>query len=120
MFLSKMPLLIAALLVFSHGLIAQKGPRQPMPVADRVSRTIERLTTELSLSASQAKGIDPVYTWFYTELDQMRSGGERPSPEAREKLTDARNEKLKKILSEEQMKKLLELEAQMRERRPGN
>jgi periplasmic protein CpxP/Spy len=97
--------------------MAQNGPRQPMPVPDRVARTIERLKPELLLTEKQIKEIEPVYTEFFTESDKLRAGGERPSPEARQKLTDARDEKLKKILSEEQFKKLKELEEQMRQQR---
>ncbi|MCU0334429.1 MAG: hypothetical protein MUF62_05180 [Chitinophagaceae bacterium] len=110
---------LAIAILMGTQLLAQDGPRQPMPVADRVARTIERLKPELKLSEAQVKDITPVYTDFYTEMDKLRGGGERPSPEARQKLVDARDEKLKKMLSEEQMKKLKELEEQMRQRRPN-
>lgn len=96
-----------------------QGPQQ-MPIADRVARTIERLKPELSLTDTQVKDMEPVYTDFYTELDKMRAGGERPSPEAREKLINTRDEKLKKILSEDQFKKLKELEEKMRQQRRPN
>lgn len=95
-------------------------PRQPPPIPERVSRTIERLKPELSLTEKQVKDLDPIYTEFYTEMDKMRASGEPPTPEARKKLTDGRDEKLKKVLSEEQMKKLKEIEEQMRQRRPPN
>jgi hypothetical protein len=104
-------------IVFSMTAIAQDGPRQPMPVPDRVARTIERLKPELNLTEPQVKELDPVYTEFYTEMDKLRAGGQQPTPEARQKLTDSRDVKLKKILSEEQFKKLKELEEQMRQQR---
>lgn len=111
--------IVVMALLMGTQLMAQDGPRQPLPVPERVARTIERLKPELNLTEVQVKGITPVYTDFYTEMDKLRGGGERPSPEARQKLVDARDEKLKKILSEEQMKKLKELEEQMRQRRPN-
>ncbi len=117
--MKKMLFLFAAMLTIAAGVQAQNGPRQQMPVEDRVARTIERMTTELSLTEQQAKDMNPVYTSYFTEMDKMRNGGERPTPEARQKLTETRDEKLKKILSEDQMKKLKELEAEMRQRRPG-
>jgi hypothetical protein len=106
-------------IVFSMSAISQDAPRQPMPVPDRVARTIERLKPELNLTEPQAKELDPVYTEYYTEMDKLRAGGQQPTPEARQKLTDARDVKLKKILNEEQFKKLKELEEQMRQRRPN-
>ena len=99
--------------------MAQGPERQPMPVEERVKRTMERLKPELELTEQQEKDMTPVYTTFYTEMDKLRSGGERPTPEARQKVSDARDEQLKKILSEAQMKKLKELEEQMRQRRPA-
>jgi hypothetical protein len=99
--------------------MAQGPERQPMPVEERVKRTMERLKPELELTEQQEKDMTPVYTTFYTEMDKLRSGGERPTPEARQKVTDARDEQLKKILNEAQMKKLKEIEEQMRQRRPG-
>jgi len=99
--------------------MAQGPERQPMPVEERVKRTMERLKPELELTEQQEKDMTPVYTTFYTEMDKLRSGGERPTPEARQKVSDARDEQLKKILSEAQMKKLKEIEEQMRQRRPG-
>jgi hypothetical protein len=76
------------------------------------------LKPELNLTDQQTKDLDPVYTEFYTEVDKLRASG-NPTPEDRQKLMAARDEKLKKILSEEQMKKLKEIEDQMRQRRPG-
>lgn len=113
-------LLLAAGLLVSVATMAQGGggQRQPMTVPERVTRTIERLKPELSLDEKQVKDIEPVYTEFYTEMDKLRGSGQMPSPEQRQKLADARDEKLKKILSADQMKKLKEMEEQMRQRRP--
>jgi hypothetical protein len=113
-------LLMVCGVVLSMSALAQDGPRQPMPVADRVSRTIERLKPELNLTEPQVKDLNPVYTEFYTELDKLRAEGQPPTPEARQKITDARDVKLKKILNEEQFKKLKELEEQMRQQRRPN
>ncbi|HSC54197.1 MAG TPA: hypothetical protein VLC98_11265 [Phnomibacter sp.] len=108
-------------IVLSLSAFSQNGPRQQMPVADRVARTIERLKPELNLTEPQVKEMEPVYTEYYTEMDKLRSAGQPPAPEARQKLTDARDAKLKKILKEDQFKKLKELEEQMRQqRRPNN
>ncbi len=104
--------------VFSISAFAQDAPRQPMTVPERVNRTIERLKPELNLTEQQVKDITPIYTEFYTKMDSLRAGGERPTPEQREKLIGGRDEKLKKAITEEQFKKLKELEAQMRQQGP--
>ena len=93
--------------------------REMPPPAERANRTVERLKPELSLTDAQVKEVTPIYTSFFEGVDALRSGGERPSPEARQKLTEERDAKLKKVLDEAQMKKLKEVEEQMRQRRPN-
>ncbi len=110
-------LLLTCSIIFSMNLMAQQ--REMPPPAERATRTIERLKPELSLTDAQAKSLEPIYTDYFKEMDALRAGGERPSPEARQKLTDDRDAKLKKILDEAQMKKLKELEEAMRQRRPN-
>ena len=110
-------LLLACSVLFSMNLLAQQ--REMPPPAERATRTVERLKPELNLTEAQAKDITPIYTNYFEGMDALRSSGERPSPEARQKLTEERDAKLKKILDEAQMKKLKELEEQMRQRRPN-
>ena len=97
-------------------LMAQGGPQQMDP-AERAKTTVERLKPELSLTEQQEKDITPVYTAYFESFQKMMQSGERPTPEARQKMTTERNEKLKKYLSEEQMKKLAEYEEKMMQQR---
>ena len=113
--MKKLTWLFATIFSFTS-FISLAQPPQQMPVEDRVKRTIDRLKPELSLTDKQVIDITPVYTEYYTEMDKLRAAG-NPTPEDRQKLTAARDEKLKKILSEDQMKKLKELEDQMRQQR---
>ncbi|HMP92922.1 MAG TPA: hypothetical protein PKD90_08635 [Phnomibacter sp.] len=115
--MKKMMTMLAGLLLVAC--LSANAQRPNMTVAERVSRTIERIKPELNLTDKQVKEVEPVYTDFYNKLDAARGDGP-PSPEARQKLTEERNEKLKKILDEAQMKKLAELDAQMRQRGPRN
>ena len=89
---------------------------QQVPPAERAKKTVERLKPELALTELQEKDILPVYTDFYTAMGKLMENG-RPSPEDRQKEIEVRNEKLKKSLSEDQMKKLAEAEQKMREER---
>jgi hypothetical protein len=74
------------------------------------------LKPELTLTEQQQKDMLPVYTEFYTSMKALRDAGQ-PAPEDRQKLLTSRNEKLQKILSADQMKKLAEFEEKMRQQR---
>ena len=100
-------------------LLAQPGTGKQLPVAERVNRTIERLKPELNLTADQVKSMTPVYTAFYTDMDKLRSNDHQPTSAERQKLMTERDDKLKTILTAEQMKKLKELEDEMRKQRPS-
>lgn len=102
----------------SVSFLMAQGP-QGLPPAERAKKTVEKLKPELTLTDQQEKDITPVYTEFYTAMGKLFEAG-RPAPEDRQKLVTERNDKLKKILSEEQMKKLAEAEEKMRaQRRQG-
>ncbi|TAD84166.1 MAG: hypothetical protein EAY75_13575 [Bacteroidetes bacterium] len=118
----KKPVILATLLALTFTItgFAQGPNRQPATVEDRVKRTIHRLKPELELTTQQEKDMAPVYTNFFTEMDNLRGGGGRPSPEARKKIADTRNEELKKILTAAQIAKLKVLESERRQPRRGN
>lgn len=114
--MKKSILMTLLLLVTSFSvLVAQQRPMGTPE--ERAKRTVERIKPDLSLTEQQEKDVVVVYTEFYTTMSKAMESGERPTPEARQKMTDDRNEKLKKVLSEEQMKKLLEGEEKMRQER---
>ncbi|MES2645763.1 MAG: hypothetical protein V4717_02720 [Bacteroidota bacterium] len=114
----KKKLLYSVLALFLAVSISYAQNPQPLP-AERAKKTVERLKQELSLTEQQEKDILPVYTDFYTSMRKLMENG-RPSPEERQKEMEARNEKLRKTLSEDQMKKLAEAEQKMREERRKN
>ncbi|HEY8388368.1 MAG TPA: hypothetical protein VIK74_07175 [Parasegetibacter sp.] len=102
------------------------GGGQNRTPEERAKMTIERMTPELKLNKEQQEKMTAIYADYYKEMSKMREGlpqGERPSPEKMEKITAGRDEKVKTVLSEDQFKKLKEMEAAMRGggggRRPG-
>jgi hypothetical protein len=100
--------------------IAQGGGGRNMDPAERAKSTVERLKPELTLNEQQEKDITPIYAEFYTSLKKIMDSGTRPTAEERQKLLTERNDKLQKVLSEDQMKKLAELEEKMRQERRQN
>ena len=86
---------------------------------ERTEMLVNRLTDSLKLSAAQKGDVNTVYLDFYKAQDKLREGlqpGQRPERADQDKLSEARDAKLKVILKEEQFTKLKEMEAAMRNR----
>jgi hypothetical protein len=113
----KSKIILAAIFAVSSLTTVIAQDRQPVPVEERVKKTIERLKPELTLTEQQEKDLAPVYTDYYNAMTKLREADTRPSPEDRKKLTDDRDEKLKKVLSEDQFKKLKGQEEKMMQER---
>jgi hypothetical protein len=99
---------------------AQQGQGgQRRTAEERTKMTVDRLNDSLKLNAAQKSDVDIVYLQFYKAQDKLRESlqpGQRPERADMDKLTEARDLKLKVLLKEEQYNKLKELEAAMRNR----
>lgn len=96
---------------------AQKG--QPRTPEERTKMTVDRLTDSLKISTAQQTDVNAAYLEYYNAQDKLRAGlapGTRPERADMDKLTEARDAKLKIILKEDQYTKLKEMEAAMRQR----
>lgn len=96
------------------------GRGQNRTPEERAKMTIERISPELNPSKEQLVGLDSVFVKFYKAQGKLREGlqpGERPSREASLKITADRDADLKKVLTEEQFKKLKDREEEMRQQR---
>ena len=125
--MKKMSLLAVAIVAFVVA-YAQPGTGfQRRTVEERVAVIHAKLDSAFKLDTARAAEVDSVFATYYKATDKMReeifASGERPNREAiQEKmhpLTEARDEKLKKILPEAQYeiwKK--EIEPGMRPQRP--
>jgi periplasmic protein CpxP/Spy len=94
---------------------------QRRTIEERVKRVTDTLTTVFKLEKSALDQTSVVFTDYYKAMDKMREGlgqGERPDRAQMEPLQAERDEKLKKILTEEQFKKFKdEIEPALRPRR---
>jgi acyl-CoA reductase-like NAD-dependent aldehyde dehydrogenase len=121
----KMPFLIAALLGAIFTVNAQGGFQRPS-VEERVKTTMQKLES-FNLDDAKKTAIDSIFTQSYKALDAKRDqartnteGGEDRAAirEEMRKLIDERDEKLKKVFTEEQFKKWKEeIEPSMGRRR---
>lgn len=117
----KLKILFFSLFVFAAGMMVQGQGFQRRTVEDRVKRVVDTLTTVFKLEKAVQDQTNTVFTDYYKATDKLREGlaeGERPDRTQMEKLSGDRDEKLKKVLTEEQFKKFKdEIEPALRPRR---
>jgi hypothetical protein len=117
----KSKILLFAMLMFVAVLGSQaqgQGGQRRTP-EERTQMVVTRLTDSLKLTDAQKGDVNKTYLEYYQGQDKLREGlapGTRPERADLDKLTEARDAKLKVILKEEQFTKLKELEAAMRNR----
>ena len=125
--MKKMSLLLIAAVAFAAAYAQPGGGFQRRTVEERVAVIHAKLDSAFKLDTARAAEVDSVFATYYKATDKMReemfASGERPNREAMQEkmhpLTEARDEKLKKILPEAQYeiwKK--EIEPGMRPQRP--
>jgi periplasmic protein CpxP/Spy len=123
----KMLLFSAFALLGCFAVNAQGGGMQRMTVPERVKVVMDKLA-DFKLDKDKTALTDSAFTSFYTGqqkmMEDMRAGGGQPDRdkmmEGRKKLVDERDDKLKKIFTDEQFKKWKdEIEPTLRPQRPG-
>ena len=120
----KSKILLFAILMFAGVVSSQaqgQGGQRRTP-EERAKMSVDRYSDSLKLSDAQKTDIQPVYLEYYKGQDKLREGlapGTRPERADMDKLTEARDAKLKVILKEDQFAKLKQLEAAMRNRGGG-
>ena len=118
----KIKIFLFVMLMFVGILSIQAQPGQRRTPEERTKMTVERLTDSLKISAAQQTDVSAAYLEYYNAQDKLRAGlapGARPEKADMDKLTEARDAKLKIILKEDQFAKLKEMEAAMRNRGNG-
>ena len=117
----KIKIFLACLFVFAFAIVGNAQGFQRRTVEERVKRTVDTLTTVFKLEKNVQDQAGTVLTDYYKATDKLREGlaqGERPDRAEMDKLVEARDEKLKKVLTEDQFKKFKdEIEPALRPRR---
>ena len=120
-------LLTTALLVGTTTMYAQGGFQRQTP-EERLKPIHEKIDSAFKLTAEKLAKVDSVFLESFKQQEakmaELRSGGERPDREAmmamRQQLAEERDNKLKAVLTEEQMKIWKnELEPSLRPQRGG-
>ena len=117
----KIKIFFVCLFVFAGTVMVQAQGFQRRTVEERVKRVTDTLTTVFKLEKTVQDQTSVVFTEYYKATDKLREGladGERPDRTQMEKLATDRDEKLKKLLTEDQFKKFKdEIEPALRPRR---
>ena len=115
----KIKITLLAILMFVGIVGTQAQPGQRRTPEERTKGTVDRLVDSLKISAAQQTDVSAAYLEYYNAQDKLRAGlapGTRPEKADMDKLTEARDAKLKVILKDDQFAKLKEMEAAMRQR----
>lgn len=116
--------------ISSVSLMAQEQPPKPPSKAERLKHVSEKISKEVTMSAEQKAKVEAAYSEFFDAMDQLRSKSgkkEMPPPpppppvnkEEADKLSNARDAKIKTALSAAQYQKYKEIEQSLRPPRPG-
>jgi len=103
--------------------IANAQGRQMRSPEEATKRVVDTLTTVFKLDKSHADQVDSVFLNYYKDAVKMREAAQASGSFDRDafmKLTSDRDEKLKKVLTDDQFKKFKdEIEPAMRPQRRG-
>lgn len=120
----KIGLILTGLLFAACTVNAQQGPppgdRRPSPEG-RLKHVTEKLEKDLSLKPEQKQKVADAYKTFFASMEKIGAGSPPPPPppparpkkEDVDKLVKARDESVKKALTDEQYKKYQEIEKNM-------
>jgi thiamine biosynthesis lipoprotein ApbE len=117
----KIKLGFLTILMFATVLIANAQGGMRRTPEERTKRVVDTVTTVFKLEANQVAQAQTAFMDYYKESDKLREsmqGGTPPDRSVFEKLTSDRDEKLKKIFTEDQFKKFkADIEPALRTRR---
>jgi hypothetical protein len=114
---------ILVLLIGGAGIANAQGNRPMRSPEEATKRVVDTLTTVFKLDKSHADQVDSVFLNFYKDAAKMREAAQASGNFDRDafmKLASDRDEKLKKVLTDDQFKKFKdEIEPAMRPQRRG-
>lgn len=110
--------------------MAQSEPPKPPSKAERLKHVTEKINKEINLTAAQKTKLEAAYSEFFDAMEKLRSKEGKPTApppppppanrEAAEKLSTARDAKIKAVLNETQFRKYVAMEKSLRPPGPGN
>ncbi len=124
------------LLLFSNALLValciMAQPPKPPTIEEKLKHVSEKINKEITLTAAQKAKVEAAYKDFFTDIEKLRAKNGRkadmpppppPPPGSKEemdKLSNARDAKIKAALTEAQYKKYTGIEKTLHPPRPGD
>ncbi|MBI2273681.1 MAG: hypothetical protein HYU70_07785 [Bacteroidetes bacterium] len=110
--------------------MAQSEPPKPPSKSERLKHVAEKINKEINLTAAQKTKLEAAYSEFFDGMEKLRVKEGKPTApppppppanrEAAEKLSAARDAKIKAVLTETQFRKYAAMEKSLRPPGPGN
>ncbi|WP_075591055.1 DUF4890 domain-containing protein [Labilibacter marinus] len=110
---------LAAFLVLSISVNAQ-GPQRGGTPEEMAKKQTEKMKKDLSLSEDQVTKVSAINLKYAKKIDEVRnnaSGDRAAMRESMQPIRKARNAEMKKVLSEDQYKTMVEKDKEMMEKR---
>ena len=116
----KKSLLLVPIVLFV--IVTRAQPPKPPTIEERLKRTNEVIQQDVQPTAAQKAAIEQAFKTFFIAADQLHKDNPPPPPpppdpkvkEQMDKLVKERDERIKKILTEDQYKKYQEAEKTLR------
>lgn len=120
--MQKLIVLFAAILICGASAFAQPGGGNRGGGGQRLMEMFQQMKDSLQLTSAQEDSVKAIYMENapkQREIMQNQDLSREQKREAMRAVTEARNKRLKAVLSEDQMKKFLEMEERRRNRMGG-
>lgn len=111
------------LLLTTLPMFGQPGGRNMPSPEERAKRQTAQMTEQLKLTSEQEKEVGDINLTYATKINEalQQSAGDRTAMRSKvEVIMKEKNEALKKVLTEEQVKSFEEMQSQNGQRRQGN
>ncbi|NOQ26743.1 MAG: hypothetical protein GQ564_15390 [Bacteroidales bacterium] len=109
-------ILVIAVLLVTASAFAQQGNRKQPTTEDRLIHVISAIEKKIEITDSQKEVIEKAYTDFFTQAENERSKGQRPDKSVMDNYEKQRDNKIKKVLTQEQYEEYLKVSCQFRPR----
>jgi hypothetical protein len=109
-------LLVMAVLLVTAGAFAQPGNRKQLTTEERLINVIEAIEKKIEITDSQKEVIKKAYTDFFTQAENEKSKGQRSDKEVMYNYEKQRDNKIEKVLKEDQYKEYLKIANQLKAR----
>lgn len=107
-------ILVIAVLLVTASAFAQQGNRKQPTTEDQLIHVISAIEKKIEITDSQKELIEKAFTDFFTQAENEKSKSERPDKSVMDKYEKQRDNKIKKVLTQEQYEKYLKVSCQFR------